>query len=62
VRLTPHPLLVQSSRKNRAIPVQPPSPWGRTACSEPQCLYKGALYTFFTSVTFILSFILLTKL
>jgi len=21
---------------------------GRTACTEPQCLYKGALYLFFT--------------
>jgi len=23
-------------------------PMGRTACTEPQCLYKGALYLFFT--------------
>ena len=22
-------------------------PMGRTACTEPQCLYKGALYLFF---------------
>ena len=24
---------------------------GRTACTEPQCLYKGALYLFFTLQT-----------
>ena len=24
-----------------------PPPMGRTACTEPQCLYKGALYLFF---------------
>jgi len=24
---------------------------GRTACAEPQCLYKGALYLFFASNT-----------
>jgi hypothetical protein len=27
---------------SRAIPLLPPM--GRTACTEPQCLYKGALY------------------
>ena len=28
-------------------------PMGRTACAEPQCLYKGALYLIFTkTVTF----------
>ena len=42
VRLTPHPLLVPWSRKGRAIPLLPPL--GRTACTEPQCLYKGALH------------------
>jgi len=25
---------------------------GRTACTEPQCLYKGALYLFFTFMNF----------
>jgi len=40
VTLTPHPLLVLWSRKSRAI-LYPPI--GRTACTEPQCLYKGAL-------------------
>ena len=40
--LTPHPLLVPWSRKSRAIPLLPPM-W-RTACTEPQCLYRGALY------------------
>ena len=39
VTLTPHPLLVPWSRKSRGIP----PPMGRTACTEPQCLYKGAL-------------------
>jgi len=24
---------------------------GRTACAEPQCLYKGALYLTFTDLT-----------
>jgi len=44
VRLTSHPLLVPWSRKDRAIPLLPPM--GRTACTEPQCLYKGALYLY----------------
>jgi len=30
------------SRKSRAIPLTPPT--GRTAGTEPQCLYKGAIY------------------
>ena len=42
VTLTPHLLLVPWSRKSRATP-----PIGRTACTEPQCLYKGALYLSF---------------
>ena len=42
VTLTPHPLLVPWSWKGRAIPLL--LPMGRTACTEPQCLYKGALY------------------
>jgi len=33
VTLTPHPLLVPCSRMS-------------TACTEPQCLYKGALYLY----------------
>ena len=44
VTLTPHPLLVRRSRKDRAIPVQfsytSTPPVGRTACTEPQCLYS----------------------
>ena len=55
----PSPLLVPWSRKGRAIPLLPlwavrPVQslsactrvhfTGRTACTEPQCLYKGALY------------------
>ena len=42
VTLTPHPLLVPWSRKSRAISLPPPV--GRTACTEPQCLYKSAFY------------------
>ena len=42
VTMTPHPLLVPWSKKGRAIPLLPTM--GRTACTEPQCLYKGALY------------------
>jgi len=41
VTLTPHPFLVLWSCMSRAIPLLPPM--GRTACTEPQCLYKGAL-------------------
>jgi len=26
---------------------------GRTACTEPQCLYKGALYLYFYFATFL---------
>jgi len=40
VTLTPHPLLVPWSRKSRAIPLLPLC----AACTEPQCLYKGAIY------------------
>jgi len=43
VTLTPHPLLVPWSRKSTAKPLLPPL--GRTACTEPQCLYKCALYS-----------------
>ena len=32
------------SRRSTAIPLLPLP--GRTACTEPQCLYKGALYLF----------------
>jgi len=30
----------------RVFPGDKERPMGRTACTEPQCLYKGALYTF----------------
>jgi hypothetical protein len=42
VTLAPHPLLVLWSWKSRAIPLLPL--WSHTACTEPQCLCKGALY------------------
>ena len=48
VTLTTHPLLVPWPWKGRAVTLLPPM--GRTACTEPQCLYKGALYlTFYWS-------------
>jgi len=42
VTLTPHPLLVPLGMKEYSCTSTPPM--GRTACTEPQCLYKGALY------------------
>ena len=45
VKLTPHPLLVPLVMKEYSYTSTPPM--GRTACTEPQCLYKGALYLFF---------------
>ena len=42
LHLTPHPLLVPFSRKGLDIPLLPLM--GRTPCTEPQCLYKGAPY------------------
>ena len=45
VTLTPHPLLVPLVIKEQSYTSTPPV--GRTACTEPQCLYKGDLYLFF---------------
>jgi len=45
VTLTPHHLLVPWLRKSRSTP-----PIGRAACTEPQCLCKGAHYLYFTSI------------
>ena len=45
VTLTPHPLLVPLVMKEYSYTSTPPV--GRTACTEPQCLYKGALYLFY---------------
>ena len=42
VTLTPPPLLVPLIMKELCYTSTPPM--GRTACTEPQCLYKGALY------------------
>jgi len=47
VTLTFDTLLVPWSRKGRAIPLLPRM--GLTACTEPQCLYKGALYLYHTT-------------
>jgi len=40
----PHPLLVPLVNKEYSYTSTPPM--GRTACTEPQCLYKGALLPF----------------
>jgi len=45
VTLTPHPLLVPLVMKEYSYTSTPPMV--RTACTEPQCLYKGALYLVF---------------
>ena len=45
VTLTPHPILVPLFMKEWSYTSTPPM--GRTACTEPQCLHKGALYLFF---------------
>jgi len=42
VMLIPHLLLVPLVMKEQSYASTPPM--GRTACTEPQCLYKGALY------------------
>jgi len=44
--LTPHPLLVPLVMKEYSYTSTPPM--GRTACTGPQCLYKGALYLYLT--------------
>jgi len=44
VTLTPHPLLVPVVNKEKSYTSTPPM--GRTAYTEPQCLYKGDLYLF----------------
>ena len=46
VTLTPHPLLVPLVMKEQSYTST--TPMGRTACTEPQCLYKSDLYPFFT--------------
>jgi len=46
VTLTPHSLLVPLVMKEYSYTSTPPM--GRTACTEPQCLYKGVLYLTFT--------------
>jgi len=55
VTLTPYPLLVPLVMKEYSYTSTPPM--GRTACIEPQCLYKGDLYLYLITVIFSLSFI-----
>jgi len=47
VTLTPHPLVVPWSMKGYSYTSTPPM--GRTACTKPQCLYRGALYNLLSS-------------
>jgi hypothetical protein len=47
VRLTPRPLLVPWWKKGYSYTFT--TPMGHTTCTEPQCLYKGALYFFLPS-------------
>jgi len=44
VTLTPHQFLVPLVMKEHSYTSTPPM--GRTACTEPQCVYKGALYLY----------------
>jgi len=44
VTLTPHPLLVPLVMQVYSYTSTPPM--GRTACTDLQCLYKGALYLY----------------
>jgi len=50
VRLTPHPLLVSLVMKEYSHTSTPPM--GLTTCTEPQCLYRGALYLLKSSTCF----------
>jgi len=43
--LTPHPLLVPLVMEGQSYTSTPPI--GRTACTEPLCPYKGALYLYY---------------
>jgi len=45
VTLSPH---LFKCRGQEIVELYLYSPMGRTACTEPQCLYKGALYLLFT--------------
>ena len=49
VTLTPHPLLLPLVMKESSYTSNPPM--GRTACTEPKCLYRGALYFTINPIT-----------
>jgi len=49
VTLTPHLVLVRLVMKEQSYTSTPPM--GRTACTEPQCLYKGALLLAYCTVS-----------
>jgi hypothetical protein len=46
ITLTPHLLVVPLVMKEQSYTST--LPMGRTSCTEPQCLYKGALYLYLT--------------
>jgi len=48
--LTPHPLLVQWTRKSRTVPLLPI--WTTRPVSFSQCLYNSALYIYLTLLPF----------
>jgi len=50
VALTLNPLLVPLVMKEWSYTSTPPM--GRTACTQPQCLYKGAIYLTFLCITY----------
>ena len=50
VTLTPHPLLVPLVMKEYSYTSIPPTDC--TACTEPQCLYNGALYLYLYKNTY----------
>ena len=47
VTVSPHPPSSAVVKKEQSYTSTPPT--GRRACTEPQCLYKGAVYLFFSN-------------
>jgi hypothetical protein len=58
VTLTPHPLLAVAM-KGQIYTSTPPV--GRTACTEPQCRYRGDLYLFYLGNHFLLDIYPITR-
>ena len=49
------PLIPSSAVVKKECSYTSTPPMGRTACTEPQCLYKGALYLFYASYLYLFS-------